>query len=455
MKLYQALVLKLMSLTGISSSFNWGLAVREPFSGAWQKGITEDKKENILKNSAVFACVTGIASDIAKLRIKLDRNVDGIWEEITENNKWLPVLRKPNHYQTRINFVEQWILSKLLIGNAYILKGRDNSGIVNALYPLCPSLVVPLVSDQTGEVFYQLGNDYLSGLKTSVVVPAREIIHDRMNCLWHPLIGVAPLYACGMAATMGNKIQNSSTYFFDNRAIPGGVLTAPGTITQPTADRLKADWEKNFGGQNSGKVAVLGDGLKFEMMQMTAQAAQLEEQLKWTVEDVARAFHYPLFKLGGPVPALAGNINALITTYYTDCLQALIESLELCLDEGLALPAGMGTELDLDNLMRMDASGQYEMITAAVSGGGWLKPNEGRFKVNLPPVIGGDTPYLQQQNYSLAALAKRDADDPFEKPKPALPPQEPPAKEEGNKAQVVNYMALTTRLSREAQNVYN
>ena len=48
----------------------------------------------------------------------------------------------------------------------------------------------------------------------------------------------------------------------------------------------------------------------------------------------------------------------------------------------------------------------------------------------LPPVPGGDTPYLQVQNYSLAALAKRDAGDPFAKPAPVAadpPPADPPS----------------------------
>ena len=65
------------------------------------------------------------------------------------------------------------------------------------------------------------------------------------------------------------------------------------------------------------------------------------------VEDVARAFHVPLFKLGGTVP-IGNTIEALQQTYYNDCLQALIESAESCLDEGLGLPADFHTEFDLD-----------------------------------------------------------------------------------------------------------
>jgi hypothetical protein len=50
--------------------------------------------------------------------------------------------------------------------------------------------------------------------------------------------------------------------------------------------------------------------------------------------------------------------------------------------------------------------------------------------MSLPPVDGGDSPMIQQQNFSLAALAKRDAkDDPFAtapKPAPVPPPANDP-----------------------------
>ncbi len=38
-----------------------------------------------------------------------------------------------------------------------------------------------------------------------------------------------------------------------------------------------------------------------------------------------------------------------------------------------------------------------------------LTPNEARKRENLPPLAGGDALYLQQQNYSLEALSRRDA----------------------------------------------
>src|SRR5262249_49102131 len=76
-------------------------------------------------------------------------------------------------------------------------------------------------------------------------------------------------------------------------------------------------------------------------------------------------------------------------------------------------------QFDTDNLLRMDTATLVTTIKDAV-GAGVMAPNEGRQKFDLKPVTGGESPYLQQQNYSLQALAKRDAQaDPFA---PATPP---------------------------------
>lgn len=315
--------------------------VRESFPGAWQQGVRPERT-SLLAFSAVYCCVTGIASDIAKLRIKLCKDVDGIWEEVNGGN-FVPVLRKPNHYQTRLKFVEQWILSKLLHGNAYIALERDNRGgfgrgIVNAMYVLDPCRVTPLIA-ANGDIYYQLGQDKLSQIFESIVLPASEVIHDSMPGLFHPLIGTSPLYACADSVVMGSSIQGTSKTFFGNRSLPSGVLTAPGRITNETADRLKKMFEEKFSGSNLGRIFVAGDGLDFKPITMTAEQSDLVDQLKWSVGDVARAFHYPEYKLGGPLPPYSGNMQALTLSYYTDCLQPLIESLEAHLDAGLGLPS--------------------------------------------------------------------------------------------------------------------
>jgi phage portal protein BeeE len=164
----------------------WYPLVRESFTGAWQRNITVDR-QTVLSYHATWACITLIASDIAKLACRLVEKTGMIWVE-AESSAFSPVLRKPNRYQTRIQFWENWIISKLTRGNAYVLKERDSRGVVVALYVLDPSRVKPLVTDD-GEVYYELNTDNLAGVAQQIAVPASEIIHDRFNCLFHPLVG--------------------------------------------------------------------------------------------------------------------------------------------------------------------------------------------------------------------------------------------------------------------------
>ena len=400
-------------LTSVGPQSGWFGILRESYAGAFSQNVTIDAPRNILAFSAVYACVTLIAGDAAKLRLKLMvEGEDGVGRPVVSTSPFWPFIRKPNHYQNRLQFVTQWVMSKLLYGNTYALKVRDARGIVVRLYILDAQKVTTLVAPDDGGVYYNLSVDGLAGIPADVTVPGTEMIHDIMNPLWHPLVGVSPLYACGVSATMGNRIQANSTRFFGNASRPSGALTAPGAISDETAVRLKSEWQENFGGQNIGKLAVLGDGLKYEAMTIPATEAQLLEQLDWTVGDVARAYHMPLWKIGGTKPD-ATPVQVLNQIYYADCLQAIIEALEICLDEGLGLPPGYYTELDLEGLMRMDTEARYKAKGQAVKDG-WMKPDEARRGENLESVPGGDTPYLQQQNFSLAALAKRDAkDDPF------------------------------------------
>jgi len=418
-------------LSSVESRGGWWPILRESFAGAWQSDV-EVRLDNVLTYSTVFACLSLISSDIAKMGLRLmARDPNGIWVE-AESPSFSPVLRKPNHYQTRIKFIEQWILSKLVHGNAYALKQRDGRGIVTALYLLDPLRVRPMVAPD-GSVFYDLMRDDLSKQpQQQLVAPAREIIHDVGVALFHPLVGLSPIYACGLSAIQGLKIQTNTANLFANGSNPGGVLTAPGAIGDATAVRLKAYWDANYTGANVGKVAVLGDGLKFEPMMMKAVDAQLIEQLRWTSETVCSTFHVPPYMVGvGPAPTY-NNIQALSTQYYTQCLQTLVEALELVLDEGLGLGPtfsnAYGTEFNVDDLLRMDSPTMMDTISKGI-GAGVMKPNEGRARLNLSPVKGGDTPYLQVQNYSLAALDKRDTAE----PPPPSPPAQPitaPSREE-------------------------
>lgn len=395
------------ALVPVRNEGGWWPLIRESYTGAFQQNV-ETKVETVLTNHAAFRCQSVISADISKLGIWLYRE-NGDIRTKTRNNDISALLRRPNRYQNRLQFFESWMQSKLSFGNTYVLKS-GNGPVPSAMYVLDPQKVTVLQADD-GSVFYQMTSDALHGVPGGgVTIPASEIIHDRWNTLYHPLVGQSPIYAAGVAAQQGLNIQNGQTHFFGNGARPSGVLTAPGPIGDDTAARLKTAWESGYTGSNSGKTAVLGDGLSYQAVQMNADDAQLIEQLEWSAKTVCGVYGVPAYKAGVGEEPKYDNISAMNTEYYAQCLQIHLESIEELLHDAFSLDEDQGMQFDIDALLRMDPVAAMDVEEKAV-GAGIKAPNESRARFNLPPVDGGEDPFLQQQNYSLGALARRDAED--------------------------------------------
>jgi HK97 family phage portal protein len=412
----------------------WHSIIREPYTGAWQRN-DELRPDSVLSHPTVYRCINLIASDVAKMRFKLVelRYPPELWVE-TESPAFSPVLRRPNHYQTAAQFRKWWMVSRLVHGNTYVLKERDGRDVVTRLHILDPNRVTVAVTPD-GDVIYKVSEDNLAGITSedaTYAIPAEEIIHDRIP-LFHPLVGVSPLFAAGGPAYVGLTVQRNSGEYFDNDANPPGILTGPAVINEQMAKTLVERWHA----RRRGQIAALGSGLEYKPMHGTATESQTIEHLKWTSESVAAAFGVPAFMVGaGPVPAL-NNSEVLTRQYYTTCLHDHVHDMESALDEGLGLEETvdggkrLGVELNVAALMQMDTATQVKMLTEGIRGG-LMAPNEGRAKADLEPLVGGNTVYLQHQDYPIEALYDRTLNEtpaalpPAQQapPPPALPPGE-------------------------------
>jgi len=411
---------------GGASPSAWSPIVREPYTGAWQLNDSLTL-ETALANPVVFRCVSLIASDVGKLPLRLvAMDADGIWIETT-SPAFSPVLRSPNRYQTPQQFLESWMYSKLLHGNTYILKDRDARNVVIGLYVLDPAKVKVLTAPD-GSVYYELQAHELAGVAEGpLVAPAAEIIHDRWNCLYHPLVGISPLYACGGAARQGLEMQAASTGFFSAGGRPSGMLVPPVEIDQKTVDRLSAIWH----GLGPGRTAILGTAMKYEPVSTTASDAQLVEQMAWTSKAIAGCFGVPISMVDSSQQPPYAAHEASTLQYHSQCLQTHLTAIESALDAGLELPSPYGTEFDLDDLIWLDVASKTKAAHEAIAAGA-MSPNEARRKYfGLGPVAGGDSPFLQAQYYSLEALAARElAPSPSPTPTPEPSPQPEPEPEE-------------------------
>jgi HK97 family phage portal protein len=404
-----------------------GTLVREPFPGAWQQNLTTPAPPPLLSFSAVYGCVNIISSDIAKLPIKLWRKQAKGGRKLADDHPIYALLQNPNPYQTHVDFFAYFYVSLLLAGNVYILCGRDERGVINRMDVLNPYYVRPLVAD-TGDVYYQIGSSASLPLVTDfpqdgAIVPAREVIHHRIMCVDHPLVGVTPLYAAAMSATVGLRANTASAEFFSNMARPSGVLTAPGKVSKELADRLRTEWDQNYGPGRWGKTAMLGDGLKWERITLSAVDSQLIELLKWGVSDVARVYRVPSFLLGELEKVTYRNSETLMRTYYSGCLQYHIEATEARFDTAFRLAKDIEIEFDIDAILRTDLDVRFTAYKEGIQSG-FLTINEARAQEGLINVEGGDEPMMQVQFRPLSVLSAPTPATPAEPAAPA-PPTEP------------------------------
>lgn len=415
--------------------------------GAWQMNIDEGARTpELVAFSAVYACTTIISGDIAKMPVqtfRIDRDTGA--RELLRGDYYAALMREPNGYQTAADFMQLFMLSVLLQGNGYAFARRDPRGRISELHVLDPRTTRPYVDTDTGEVYYKVGANALAGLSGDATIHERDIVHHRLPLLpAYPLVGVTPVFAAAASSAVGLHILRNSQSFFGNASRPAGVLTAPGKLSKDTADRLKEDWDNNYSGQRYGKTAVLPEGLKWEPLTITAQDAQLIEQLRWSVEDVGRVFRVPPFMLGDTAKATYRNSEALGRAYLTGCLGYHLEVLEQRFRRAFELPANMELRFDLSTLLRAEIDVRYAAYQTALQSA-WTTINEVRAQEGLSPVEGGDEPHIQMQYIRLSDSGKTSA-----APSPFTPPPAPvpPADDAGDAGQARIDPALVRSLLR-------
>lgn len=428
MRLFGLTIQRTKAATGQVEQGGWR-RVLEPFTGAWQRNKSEDRS-SLLSYPTLYACLSRVSGDIGKLPYMLKRRSDtGVLVDV-DSAAYSPVLRHPNDYQTPQQFREAWILSVLTHGNTYVLKQRDNRGVVTALYILDPTQVMPAVAP-SGEVFYKLNFTSAANLlpdaygNGDVTIPAREIIHDRLNCFHHQLIGVPPIAAANWPAVKNLKILRSASDFFSNHSQPGGILSGPAGMSEKDADALRTYWNENYSGKNAGKVAVIGADVKFTPFSMKSADSQMVEQMEYSDRQICQPFSIPPFIIGiGNLPA-GLKADDMASIYYRFALQARIDAMETLLNKGLGIKAPMSVQLDVNQLLRMDMEKRGTVFGGLIKDG-IATPNEARQEFNLPPLEGGNTVYMQQQDIPLSVAAQQSHPD-------NTPPAEPDVTDEAIK----------------------
>lgn len=370
----------------------------------WQRNISRLNFDHT-KVPIVYSCVQAYSRAVSTCtpqHIRIDE--DGRHQLIT--NSWLSrLLRSPNSYETWHQFIFNIVAEMGFRGPALAVMVRDASNRVVQLHRIPHGGWSLYVEPDTREVFYSINtnSNSLSPEYANYMVPARDVIHFRQHCPRHPLLAESPITAAAMAVGINVTLSASQAAFFAQMRRPSGVLTTDKEISKEQMKRLREAFDEQSKRWEQGGMPILSNGLKFQALSISSVDSQLIDAQKLTREDICGVYAIPQSIVSINDNISFKNSETLLNHWLSTGLGSLVENLEQSLSSSLGLNADEYVNLDTDNLMRLDAETKINMLTKGVSGGVFA-PNEARRKLDLPDVDGGDTVFLQQQNFPIDLL---------------------------------------------------
>ena len=357
------------------------------------KVVTE---RSAMQMTAVYACVRILSEAVAGLPLHFYKyNEDGSKQKAVDNPLYHLLHDEPNPEMTSFVFRETLMTHLLLWGNAYAQIIRNGKGEVIALYPLMPNKM-QVDRDENGKLYYTYNRSdteakTMEGI--TVRLEPRDVLHIP-GLGFDGLVGYSPIAMAKNAIGLAIATEEFGSKFFANGAAPSGVLEHPGTIKDPT--RVREAWQSQFGGSgNSGKVAVLEEGMKYTPISISPEQAQFLETRKFQINEIARIFRVPPHMLADLEKSSFSNIEQQSLEFVKYTLDPWVIRWEQSLSRSLLTPDEKKRyffKFNLEGLLRGDYQSRMNGYAIARQNG-WMSANDIRELENLdriPSEQGGD-----------------------------------------------------------------
>lgn len=270
---------------------------------------------DVIKNSNVFACVSILADDLAKLPIHTyygdgDRT-KGMKHPVAEL-----LYTRPNHLMSAFTLKQTLQMHVGLYGNAFAFIDWGNDGFPKAIWPLEPSSTVPYLDVKTGRLTYQ--TQTIQG--ETITLQPSDVLHFKTMAR-DGIVGKAPWRTLVDELRGQNSTKEFISNFYKNGTLVSGVLQTDSKINQEAKDKLRKDFASRYASpDNAGKTVVLDMGLKFQTIGMQLDQAQFIETQKFGINEVAKVYRVPPHKLAQLDRATYANAEAMGLEYIKSTL---------------------------------------------------------------------------------------------------------------------------------------
>jgi HK97 family phage portal protein len=350
----------------------------------------------------VRTCVDFLARNIAQLGLHVFRRVSDTDRERLRDHGLAKVLAQPLPAEFKVTYYR---LIESLMGdlgvyfNAYWLKVKvpnTDSGTdarIGGLLRIPPQYVT--VKGGLVITGYEMA---LSGrlFKFDPI----QVVHLRGYNAENEIMGLSPLETLRRVLAEEHSAGDYREHFWQNAARQSGIIERPKDAPEWSAtarERFKSEFEALYsGGENSGRTAILEEGMTWRAGTFNAQESEYLAGRKLTREECARAYHIPLPMVGILDNATFSNIREQHRNLYQDSLGpwlAMIEQdIELQLLPEFPDTEGVYVEFNIAEKLQGAFEEQTQALQAAV-GRPWMTADEARSRMNLPS-MGGDAERL-------------------------------------------------------------
>lgn len=290
---------------------------------------------------------------------------------------------RPNDFMTAVEFKETLTLHAVFTGTgrAFIRRSGTRKRPIE-LVPLHPNWTPGGWQLVNGEYVLPIdipGEGYLGEFTRNDVL---EISNPR----WNLVGGLNVTSTCKSVLGLTSQLQDRQARLSDKNS-PFGVITTPNGTSDAAISKLKSSWKKQFG--QSG-IAVIDFDAKFSQLMQTPQDQQMQESLRFQIEEVARMYGvHPYFLMQTAGSGAQGAVADAMLFHQVYSIGPWVNRLEASIEYSL-LARGERAEMDQSCLMRSTPSIRAEIYAKALGAGGnkpWMTENEvrsGKSPFNLP-----------------------------------------------------------------------
>lgn len=345
--------------------------------------------------STVYACVRVIAETVASLPLHVYESTDKGSRKATEHALYRILHDEPNTEMTSFVWRETMLTHLLLHGNSYSQILRNGRGHILGLYPLLPDRM-EVDRDSSGKLTYT----YTTTEGRTHRLRPEDVLHIP-GLGFDGVMGYSPIALEKNAIGLGIAAEEYGSKFFAHGANPSGVLTHPNTVKDPS--RLRESWNNAYGGSaNSGKVAILEEGMKFERISLPNNEAQFLETRRFQVEEICRIYRVPPHLVGDLEHATFSNIEHQSISFAVHTIRPWLVRIEQSVNRQLFSEKEKGhfySQFNIDGLMRGDYKSRMEGYAIARQNG-WMCVNDIRELENQNPISeeDGGNAYLVNGN---------------------------------------------------------